>query len=226
MTETPLRTLNLVGDGDETDLLAALERAFGVRFADADTAGCVTVGDLFEVLKQKAPPHEGDGRCASAMTFYRLRDALTGQAPRDKILPSAKLAEIVRLPPHRFHAELERRTGLHVPMFHFAWLGNAGVTFAFLGGLGLVALALLRSPIWPAMLSFIAGVVMMYADQRRLPDVTLGDFARELSMLNVATLSQGGARTTEDRLWNAYLAVLRGEIGVKGVIVRSTRLFG
>lgn len=42
--------LNLVGDGDDVDVLLSVEEAFGVKIADAEAEGCEKVGQLFNLV--------------------------------------------------------------------------------------------------------------------------------------------------------------------------------
>jgi len=43
-------SLNLVGDGDEIDILEDIEGVFDVRFSDDEAERCETLGDVHDVL--------------------------------------------------------------------------------------------------------------------------------------------------------------------------------
>jgi len=51
-----LKTMNLVGDGDEVAAIEAVERAFGVVLDVARSSRWVTAGDVFDSLLDVLPP--------------------------------------------------------------------------------------------------------------------------------------------------------------------------
>ncbi len=71
----PQQTLGLGGDGDDAELVQAIERAFDLRFADAETASWRTAGDIHKTLLDRMPESPA-GACATSMAFYRLRSGL------------------------------------------------------------------------------------------------------------------------------------------------------
>jgi hypothetical protein len=46
-------SLDLWGDGDEIQMIEAIERAFAIRFEDAEAEQLVTMGQLFDLMKSK-----------------------------------------------------------------------------------------------------------------------------------------------------------------------------
>ena len=71
---SPLKTLDLGGDGDAIPALADVEREFGVRLDYSDARNWRTAGDLFGALKQELPSetHNGDdvwGRFTAAISL-------------------------------------------------------------------------------------------------------------------------------------------------------------
>ncbi|WP_184721917.1 hypothetical protein [Caulobacter sp.] len=51
-------TIGLVGDGDDVDLLQAIEQSFQVRFGD-ETTRWSTIGDLHQALVARIAPGSG-----------------------------------------------------------------------------------------------------------------------------------------------------------------------
>jgi len=60
-TPAPLTTLGLAGDGDDLDVLVAVERSFGLSFKDEETSSWQTVGDFLRSRFEQAR-HDGDTR--------------------------------------------------------------------------------------------------------------------------------------------------------------------
>lgn len=54
-------SLGLGGDGDEIEVVEAVERAFAVRFDQSDADRWITVGDLFASLLERRSLSMGDG---------------------------------------------------------------------------------------------------------------------------------------------------------------------
>ncbi|MCG7508333.1 hypothetical protein [Mesorhizobium retamae] len=46
-------SLGLWGDGDEIEMIEAVERAFAIRFENAEAEQLVTMGQLFDLVKSK-----------------------------------------------------------------------------------------------------------------------------------------------------------------------------
>src|SRR4051812_13452534 len=85
---------------DHLELLLTLEKAFDIRFADADVDQLGTAGQLFIYLQRRLhdyEPWDADVRCASQRSFYRLRWAVVdclGLPPR-VVRPHLRLADVV-----------------------------------------------------------------------------------------------------------------------------------
>lgn len=46
-------TVNLVGDGDDIDVLEEIEKISGIKFQDAEAEKVITVGNLYDLVKEK-----------------------------------------------------------------------------------------------------------------------------------------------------------------------------
>lgn len=114
-------TLNLVGDGDDLDVLYASERAFDVRFSDEEAERTRTVGQFYDLILGKyRVAHPRTEACLTQAAFYRLRRALTEMRAHTRIEPATPLAHMspgsrrvadIR----RFWKELGHRSGLALP---------------------------------------------------------------------------------------------------------------
>src|SRR5260370_30722052 len=69
-------TLGLDDDLDAVEVFSNLETSFSIRFTDAEASAWRTVGDIYSTLRSRVSNSgKRAGRCATAMTFYRLRRA-------------------------------------------------------------------------------------------------------------------------------------------------------
>jgi hypothetical protein len=105
MSEAHRRTdtdsIGLAGDGDDVDLIRAIEGSFQVQFGN-DTVKWFTVGDIYDALLRRMPMSSTAGLCATSMAFYRIRAALARTAEvRGRAAPTTKLAGLTPLPPKR-----------------------------------------------------------------------------------------------------------------------------
>lgn len=106
------RSLNLGGDGDEIELAENFERAFALKFTNAELENCHTVGDMDELVWQKLRNRYGqNARYMSAMTFYALRRVLRQHAGGVRIAPSTPLGELP-ISPKLLVKLLEKQEGL------------------------------------------------------------------------------------------------------------------
>jgi hypothetical protein len=56
--DSPLETIGLGGDGDEVDVIAAVERRFDVALDYKAAASWQTAGDVFSALIEALPEHQ------------------------------------------------------------------------------------------------------------------------------------------------------------------------
>src|SRR5262245_32632524 len=131
-----LSTLGLDDDFDPIDMLEAIEKAFEVDFSDPQAESIRTVGDAYDLLLGKIPPDEENRKCASAIAFYRLRQALGDEHDRKKLKPASVLAPPKTISVKQFFRELEQKTKLNLPRPASSWIGYAGsivMALSFIG---------------------------------------------------------------------------------------------
>ena len=73
-----MNTLGLDDDWEPVEVVEGVEAAFDIRVTDSEAATLLRVGDLHRLLRNRfSNSQEASGHCATAMTYYRLRRALT-----------------------------------------------------------------------------------------------------------------------------------------------------
>lgn len=223
--------LGMVGDGDDVDLLEAVEAAFGVTFTDEEASRCTTVGDLHAALLAKmSHADRGPMSCMAACAFRRLRRATQGPRPSGPMRPSDPVGGIVD--PKRIKESwrsLMAESGLRLPASSIgkrAFWQLASLTLAPLAAYPLVGHLSLAAVAVAALLATVLA--------RRLPhelpveapaESSLGDLARLAAAMNFSTLAAqcGGARTRD--VWPALEVLIRGELSWKGPLGPETRFF-
>ncbi len=236
-------SLNLAGDGDDVELLAEVERTFGIAISDREAQATLTVGQLCDLIEAKC----GRGatqRCLSQVAFYRLRRALRELGIASAIVPATPVSVIEGLGErsvHRVWTRVGRQAGLTLPGLalpvsdNVATWGGWMLLFSLMiaGAAGLHALDKVL-PFWLALIVVwvafpLAGVATMSIAHRLLGVVprrilTIGDLAREAAGHSFSALSQQQSASRTDR-WFALLAILRPLSGYQGPITRETTFF-
>lgn len=214
-------TLGLGGDGDELDVLEAVERSFDIRILDHEAECATTAGQLFDIVMAKSSVDPDARRCATAMTFYRLRRAMGDP----KASPRSKLHEIVPDTPRQLFHRLGRETGLAMPSGRMGRLGSVCLYAMIFFVLAAVVTFVAGWAYWPfVLLLAVSAGVLLWLDARRWHGETLGQVTRKVVNLNFARLSYLGARSAPIDAWAAYAGLLSDITGVDaGRIARETR---
>lgn len=191
-----MNTLNLDPEWGAIDLIEEVEKTFGFKITKVEAERCATVGDLYDVVCARVPDWDTrSGKCASSMTFYRIRRSLDPDKAQG-IIPRTAFAE--HAAPFELFKKLARETHLRLPSPEPTLIGVAG-GWLFTGGL-LVAIVTLLTGLWPVSLlaaGVVAlGIIPIRADRGRLPQgvTTVGDLVRRTAPLNARTLEGDGAR--------------------------------
>jgi hypothetical protein len=113
-------TLNLVGDGDELDMIRDVERTFGMTVAKDEARGLYTVGDLYDLIVRNDPhAREAARACLTQVAFYRLRHALAEMGATGRLTPTSPASIILSLdrsvPFRRTWDQLQKRAGVTLP---------------------------------------------------------------------------------------------------------------
>jgi hypothetical protein len=220
--------LTLAGDGDEIDLIVDIERLFDVTFRNDEAETVQTVGDLYDLLLRKLPPNDADRKCASAMTFYRLRRALREMGYAARLTPASPIALLEEHSARRAFKALEERSGLQLPALRLTAFGAVGCAIAWGAIAAIIVWSAVKGLDWITAAGGLAGaipvgVAIARFDPQRLPrDMqTLADLVRQTAPLNFGRLAKHGARHSDGDVWDAMVTVL-SEYGPKDAIARDT----
>jgi len=236
-------SLNLVGDGDEMDLIQSVESAFGITFVGNELENVLTVGDLHQrVLRQMSGAILAPRRhCRSAAAFRRLRRAFK-EATGENVSPSTRVAALMaRNREGRLIREIERRANLELDS-----VGLPGTLI--LACVAAAAGAAMASVIvWPPdgnavaniLLALIAAsisslVALLIVDRmtgdrlKRLDDrtITVGDLATRAAHLNFGKLTGRDEHNHPDDVWSTLLWLCRRMTSHDRLIDRETRIIG
>jgi len=218
-----LPSLDLAGDGDDLELIRAIELSFRLDFADS-TLEWRTVGDVERAVLAAFGAGETPGKCATSMAFYRLRAALPASAVSSRPHPATRLRDLELGRSKAAFRAMARRTGFQLPGLQLSGVGAAGLVAIGLGLIGLLALGA-APQLWPVLPAIPAGVLLISLDPLDFGDMTLGDLSREVAARNFAALAKAGADRRPGAIWDT-LRVLIAVVAEAPAprIARTTRL--
>jgi hypothetical protein len=251
--QAQVNTLNLVGDGDELDILKRAETLFGVALANAEVEAIRTVGELFDVIDQKMGAHHTRA-CLTQAAFYRLRRALRAMGCTALITPETPLADALQAPIRgsslrAVWRDLAAEADMKLPDRELsrAWLptwlresmrrhpiryGQLGIVAVV--GLPVFLAAATGSRGFVAIIAAVASIAFAFAMHALLVRFfgivparlqTLGDLAREAAGRSFESLrAEKHGFSPQDRWW-AVMAILRDNSSYAGPIDRETTFF-
>ena len=208
-----MNTLGLDDDLDMVEAVANLETSFSIRFTDAEVSAWRTVGDIYSTLRSRVSNSgKGAGRCATAMTFHRLRRAgLPDLSIDTRLRPDTPVKGITSLTTKALFKQISARSGLRLPRPRVALRGTLGAWSILASLIGLLTTAVFVPHWWPVpMLAAALGILLRRLDPGEVPPdcQTLGDLSRKVTGLNFGKLSNEGAELHDKDLWNALVEVL------------------
>jgi hypothetical protein len=203
------KSLDLVGDGDELELIIDVEEIFAIKFTDAELEACRTAGDLNDIVWQHLSQHAdaGNSRCMSAMAFHALRRSLVPAGAGRKIRPSDRLDGFA-MTPKDLSSAVRQQTGLTIS-FARGRLGRASAWLMLAA-----VITLLLGIAWHA-LFIVAGGLYIFA--RVLSKRDSGSFegceivanaVTEISASNFGRLAGRGANFDPKSTWQALRKAL------------------
>ena len=111
-----MNTLGLDDDLDTFKVVSNLETSFGIRFTDAEGSAWRTVGDIYNTLRSRVSNSgKRAGRCATAMTFHRLRRAFSDLSIDTRLRPDTPVKGITSLTAKALSTQISARSGLRLP---------------------------------------------------------------------------------------------------------------
>ncbi len=211
--DVELSSLNLVGDGDDLDLIENIEKSFEVKLQDSEVEQWWTVGDIYKHLQSKIEAsQEHKSKCAGQMAFYVVRKTLQELVPTDQIKPDTALANL-ELGTHKsLQSILTQRYQLRTPPIALSSWGCIGILLAWLtGGILLHTLGL---SLWYLTILIMIGIAIAAVIPSKF-EGTVGSFSMTLADLNYAYFVKNGARSDKLRLWQALGRIIEVETGFK-----------
>jgi hypothetical protein len=216
-------SLGLIGDLDDVEMIEDVEQAFGFRFSDDELLICETVGDLFALIEARLPSEDPAGKCATAMTFYRLRRAIEPRLAI-KLRPTTPITACSGLSVRELHRIIEKECGLRPPSPVDSLWGS--IAFVLMVALPTASIAL-GLQWWIAVMS----ALLAWGIYRKMPIAlpssvtTFGDLVRIVSSRSIGALTQKGARLRAVEAWDAFRDVLSDHTCLsKNAIVPDTLL--
>jgi hypothetical protein len=225
-------TLGLDDDLDSVELVEQVEKAFEVEIANAEAERLLVVGQLYDLLLSKIPANDANRKCASAMTFYRLRQGLERLGFGRKLTPSTDLRFLEKFGASRSLKRLEHETGLALPKVVMTWIGGLGCLLSVASVCVAIVAALFFHRNWsvlssPSLLLFLTlgiGFATVYLDPGKLAEDcrTLGGLTKRTATLNYGKLAKLGARNSSEDIWNSLADLLSNYSLPKSEITRET----
>lgn len=207
-----LKSVGIVGDGDDVELIEAFESTFEISFSNEEVESMSTLGQAFEAICSKLPTTQSQqNKCLTAMAYYRLNRALCGDG---KINLGTRVEVPQDQSPRSFQKQLERRADLRL---HFLTRASTRTIILFF-------FQFVSWIVAPIMLSgssaFIVGVVIAagshilwrFADSSDervwMFDGTLGDLSRQASETNFRKLVSLGGTWKEPDVWKTMTSII------------------
>jgi hypothetical protein len=220
-------TLGLDDDLDGVEVVRDLERIFDIKVSNEEAERILTVGEFHDLLLSKLQPNEDDKKCATAMTFYRIRSALRRLGYGDRLTPASDMHLLERGRTKSNLMKLEVESGLRLPRTVSTRFGRRAALFGFLVTLTIVFS--LQPGFASAFLGVIIGLVVVgaifkYGDPGKLPANlnTLADLTKAAAAMNYGRLVKMGARHRDDDIWDNLVEALSHYALPKPDITRET----
>jgi hypothetical protein len=223
-------TLGLDDDLDSVELVKNIEEAFDIEIGN-EAEQVFAVGELYDLVRRKIPVNDTDKKCASAMTFYRLRQGLGRMGYKARLSPAADIRFLERGGTKTNIRKLESETGLRLPRSDLTTTALVGCLAPVL--LPVIWIAVSRVfPDYPVPNWLIYGLMafpvywgaILFLDPGRLPKdaTTLGGLSRKTAALNYGKLIREGASRSDNQLWENLVELLSDYALPKSEITRET----
>lgn len=212
-----LKSVGIVGDGDDVELIEAFESTFKISFSNEEAESMSTLGQAFEAICSKLPTTQSQqNKCLTAMAYYRLNRALCDDGKID-------LGTRVKVPhgqsPKSFQKQLERRADLKL---HFLTGTSTRTTILFF----FQFVSWMVAPVMLSGSSAFLGAVVIAAGSHilwRFADSsdervwvfngTLGDLSRQASETNFGKLVSLGGTWKEPDVWKIMTSIIHDYTG-------------
>jgi hypothetical protein len=228
-TTDVVKSLRLGGDGDDLDILEAVEKAFDIQFDDSEVERCETVGDLYALVLRRFPDVGDRGQaCLTAASFYAIRRVISEFQADLSLRPETRLEAIAgSMNVRELWKLLESRSELRLPPARIGWtpVGPLVELLQQLPKWASIPVGVLLCPI--AVVAAIPSVLLTAPFIRQTPwrVDTLGELAREVGALNIGQLSRNYESYRHSDMWAALVSIIRFQTGERRPIGAMTRFF-
>lgn len=220
-------TLGLDDESDPVGVVQHLERVFDISVSDDDEVNRISkVGEFYDFLLKIIPPNDADAKCASAMTFYRIRSALQQLGYGAGLAPASDISVLEHGRTKANLNDLEKESGLVMPQVASSRTGRLGSLCGFFATL--IGVFCLQPGLAFALLGILAGGIVAglvnHFDPGRLPAgcKTLGGLTRVVAAENYGRLVKMGARHRSEDIWENLTTALSHHGLPKSEITRET----
>ncbi|MGE0230227.1 MAG: hypothetical protein AB7O39_07500 [Flavobacteriaceae bacterium] len=200
-------SLGLNGEFAE-ELVHDLAEAFGYSPVFSEARPCETVGDLFEGFAEPLGDDGFDGRCATAICFYRLRGLLQPKLDIE-LRPKTPINELSGLSVRKICAIIQKDGGMRPFVPNLGFWGTTAYCLLFALPIALLTLSLLdvlSVPGWVFLASMPVAVTifvlsLVFAATFPPEIKTFGDIVRIVASQNIGKLAEQGARLGRKEAW-------------------------
>jgi hypothetical protein len=219
--------LGLDDDLDPVEVVRHLERIFDITVSNDEAKRIFKVGEFYDLLLEKIRPNDADRKCATAMTFYRIRSALRRLGYGDGLIPASDTRALERGRTRTNLKNLEKGVGLRMPKAVSTRIGRFASFCAFVVTLaGVFSLQPGPASAFLGILAgmVLAGVALKYFDLGELPAncETLGRLTKVVAAGNCGRLVKMGARHGNEDIWESLMEALSHYALPKSEITRET----
>ncbi len=206
----------MAGDGDEKDLVDAVELVFGISFEEEELGAMLSVGDMYRAVLTRPEAYENGGiKCRTAMMFYRLRPVFAEM--KDSIGRVEPKTLLTDFSPKQFRPSMSANGLNSGNVVQFP--AGPRIFAAFIAGIVSLIIGYGMSfsvAYWVGGLSLAVGCFSFYiAKWRWRPGLeTVGDVARALVPFHHPELTREGGRCDKDEIWLALRAVISDVLGL------------
>lgn len=203
-----LQSLELVGDGDDIELIEKIEAAFNIKIHH-EPATWYTVGDIYDCLLTKIGTSDiNKKKCSGQMSFYIIRHILNKLAPNVTIKPDTDFADLSL----KNHAPLKKKLyqdyNLRTPSIAMSGWGCLTIILLWIAcGCWLY---MNEISFWNMILPFFAGIGLAFILPKKYSG-SIGEFSMLLADINYAHFVTKGARSDQLRLWEALGYIIEDE---------------
>jgi len=202
-----------LADGlDFGSIVVAIEQSFEVRFPDEAFAQVETLGQLHDVIWARlADDGSGGVKCATSMSFYRLKAQIAKSNPYRRLRPTTSLKSIANF---NYATLREGFTGWAMPAVQISGFGCLSILVLAIGinlplapyFKGWTFLAFVLSSI------LLTGIFASFFPATYPAEKTLGDLARKIAAKNMHRLCVEGGALTSTSVWQAIVTLVADKI--------------